>query len=547
VWTDKELYIGQHNAAVICILLDHQKIDHITLATYSVWGVLFTQQQSKHAMHTGFNTLVQSFTTPVHFSSCPTHPVRETRVHASARGHAKPAKIRLGHGTLGRNFIFAWSFGVVLLLVQLRALLPFQASASQGIAVLAASELNVVATALDSSAGHLWIGAMPDLAGVAASYGGNPSNLTDLKGMLDLKGKTDLKGKLDLKGMLDLKGKTDLTEKLRIAIVVTSDDTYAANYQWHTDSMRCYAAQHGYEYIRVPTRDMVTRHNVALQHFDKADWFLFLDGDSMVVNYARRVEEYVDPDVNLVLITRLINGEVCACGYLIRNSAWSRDFLGEWLGYRGGKVYNSDNGILLFILARRLLVTVPEGAERQAAETCVASFERGMAGYNQGKCCLWAIAGRQRKWPALGFRVLRRGHGFLRDDWMAEKMMDSDFIIHHKKRWEGKFVPLSSNPFVDKSGKCKHITGLVWPQFRISGEARRALVCEKDVRFANSGEANFAPDIALCHPNCSSEALEPQHFVPSVAFCLGNYKRPKYTNAICRDLPSANHTVRQVL
>jgi DNA-binding ferritin-like protein len=26
----------------------------------------------------------------------------------------------------------------------------------------------------------------------------------------------------------------------------------------------------------------------------------------------------------------------------------------------------------------------------------------------------------------------------------------------------------------------------------------------------------------------------------ALAFCLGNYKRPKYTNAICRDLPSAN-------
>jgi hypothetical protein len=124
------------------------------------------------------------------------------------------------------------------------------------------------------------------------------------------------------------------------------------------------------------------------------------------------VEEFVDASVNLVLVQRLINGEVCACGYLIRNSAWSRDFLGEWLGYKSGKVHNSDNGILIFILARRLLATVPEGAERQAAETCVASFEKGAPGYNRGKCCFWAIAGRQRTWPALGFRVLRRGQGF---------------------------------------------------------------------------------------------------------------------------------------
>jgi len=38
--------------------------------------------------------------------------------------------------------------------------------------------------------------------------------------------------------------------KLRIAFVVTQDEEYAATYQWHTDSVRCYAEQHGYGYIR---------------------------------------------------------------------------------------------------------------------------------------------------------------------------------------------------------------------------------------------------------------------------------------------------------
>jgi len=42
-----------------------------------------------------------------------------------------------------------------------------------------------------------------------------------------------------------------------------------------------------------------------------------------------------------------------------------------------------------------------------------------------------------------------------------------------------------------------------------------------------------------CHPNCASEALEPEHFVPSVAFCLANNKtaRPRYTDDFCRGLP----------
>ena len=149
------------------------------------------------------------------------------------------------------------------------------------------------------------------------------------------------------------------------------------------------------------------------------------------------------------------------------------------------------------------------------------------------------MAGRKRKWPSLGFRVMRRGHGFLRDDWLAEKLMDTDFIVHHKKRWKGKFESTKTNPFVDASGQCTRIVGLVWPQFRIFGAAQQRLVCEKDVLFANSGAANFAADVAKCHPNCSSEALEPEHFVPSVAFCLAHYYRPRYTDDFCRGLAPA--------
>ena len=174
----------------------------------------------------------------------------------------------------------------------------------------------------------------------------------------------------------------NVASSLRIAIVVTSDDKYAASFQWHTDSVRCYAEQHGYIYMRVPTHDMIRRHGVVLKHLDEADWLLFLDGDSMVVNFNRRIEEYVDPDVNLVLVQRLIDGEIAAGAYLIRNSASSREFLSEILAYRG-KVANSDNGILMLVLARRLLKTVPKGIERRAAETCVASFENGGAGYTQ--------------------------------------------------------------------------------------------------------------------------------------------------------------------
>ena len=214
-----------------------------------------------------------------------------------ACGRVPRPKSRLLRGAPGRALVAAWSLGVGILLVQLRILLPFRASGSEGIAVLAASELHVVAAALDPSAGQLWSKAttlanlnatapydasgvssaghaphearsrfeqeagpfkeetLAGLAGVPVSYG-SPNNLTGLKG------------------------------KLRIAIVVTSDDAYAAKFQWHTESVRCYAEQHGYGYVRVPSRDMHQRHSVVLNSMEHFDWLLFLDGDSMVLNHA---------------------------------------------------------------------------------------------------------------------------------------------------------------------------------------------------------------------------------------------------------------------
>jgi hypothetical protein len=176
---------------------------------------------------------------------------------------------------------------------------------------------------------------------------------------------------------------------------------------------------------------MRERHRVVLDNLHRADLthIMFLDCDAMVVNFAHRIEEYIDPQVHLVLIQRLINGERAAGAYLIDNSDWSRAFLTDILSYRGA-VANSDNGVLLATIAQRLAANVLVAQQRSLAEQCVAAYEQGAAGYGRGQCCLWAIAGRQRKWPALGFKVMRRGHGFMRDDWLAEGLMDSERALH---------------------------------------------------------------------------------------------------------------------
>lgn len=327
------------------------------------------------------------------------------------------------------------------------------------------------------------------------------------------------------------------TRSRNILVLTTSDDAYADNFRWHTDSMRCYAEQQGYTFRRIVS-DKIGRHLVVRDQLPQFDWILFLDGDAMVVNFQRRIEEYVDDDVNIVFIQRLINGEVASGAYLVKNTPWSHRFLSEVVTY-GNRVHNADNGALLAALAHRLLQQ-PHNSTTAQARRCIQRFMvKHQAAYITAKCCLWALAGRRRKWPSLGFKIMRRGHGFMRDDWMAQYMMDSDFIIHHKHRWKHTTV----NPFVDEqTGRCKKIAGLVWPQFRIDGARRRKMVCEKDVRFSNEGASNYAPDVAFCHPHCAADVVEQPHFIPTVDFCLSpNPAKPKFNaSKLCAFDQSSN-------
>ncbi|VDM69137.1 unnamed protein product, partial [Strongylus vulgaris] len=123
-----------------------------------------------------------------------------------------------------------------------------------------------------------------------------------------------------------------------IAIVTIIDN--ATSYVEYTEAMGsvgCYARIHEYEYIVItadlhfdecPHNEMFfRRHCIVASILHNYDYILFLDADIGVVNPNRTIEDYIEDNVDIVFYDRFYTFEVMAGTYLVKNTAWSRDFL----------------------------------------------------------------------------------------------------------------------------------------------------------------------------------------------------------------------------
>jgi hypothetical protein len=95
---------------------------------------------------------------------------------------------------------------------------------------------------------------------------------------------------------------------------------------------------------------MFRRHCYASLSLPKYDYMLFLDADVGVINPTHLIEEWIDERVNVIFYDRLWNHEIMTGGYLIKNSAYSIEFLKNFAYFFNDlpkdRYTGSDNGAI---------------------------------------------------------------------------------------------------------------------------------------------------------------------------------------------------------
>ncbi|CAJ0597322.1 unnamed protein product [Cylicocyclus nassatus] len=228
---------------------------------------------------------------------------------------------------------------------------------------------------------------------------------------------------------------------VNIAIVmVVLGHKAIAIYQKAMLTVSCYARVQGYDFRilnsthyegRCPQKDgFFQRHCIVAHVLPTYDYILFLDADMGVANPKRRIEEYIDPKVDIIFYDRFYNWEITIGSYLVKNTSWSRDFLLNFAKYEERlpkSFHGTDNGAIHAYIAEIIL-----GKND-------VNLARCMQMYNSSKnwddlflyeACIRNILGNN---TTLGkMKILPKGVAWARDNWITNSLwsLERDFIIH---------------------------------------------------------------------------------------------------------------------
>ncbi|VDK44654.1 unnamed protein product [Cylicostephanus goldi] len=215
----------------------------------------------------------------------------------------------------------------------------------------------------------------------------------------------------------------------------------------HKVSVSCYARVQGYDFRilnsshyknRCPQKDgFFQRHCIAAHILTLYDYILFLDADFGVVNPKKRIEEHIDPKVDIIFYDRFYNWEITAGSYLAKNSTWSRNFLlihksisKDFARYEKRlpkSFHGTDNGALHAYVAEVVL-----GQNHTEMALCMDIYRKSK---NFGTLFLYEACVRE----VLGddvylgkIKILPKGVAWARDNWLTNSLwsLERDFIIH---------------------------------------------------------------------------------------------------------------------
>eukprot|EP00033_Pygsuia_biforma_P002310 GCRY01002558.1.p1 GENE.GCRY01002558.1~~GCRY01002558.1.p1 ORF type:complete len:522 (-),score=96.81 GCRY01002558.1:344-1909(-) len=321
---------------------------------------------------------------------------------------------------------------------------------------------------------------------------------------------------IDVNGNVVLSNYSGNAQNPRIGILIVVTNHIRKRITPNINVWRCYAARHNYSlYIVDPdafpdclgTRHFFFhRHCITLKFLPQVDWLFFADGDTIIADMNRSLEDFIDDSYYVIHAMREHCGEVQAGTYLLRNTPQAYTYIQDWIdGYMPSEGYtNTDNGVLHLHLVKHL--------RPESYEECRAAYDASAvhALYDvYVGCCLRAI-GAQREYPEKGIKILRRYHTFSRDwKWVAG-LLPTDFVLHGIKN-PGAVIPDFEWTTREAWERC------IDPAFQLtianatvlSPSDAQARIRQLDFHFAIWKQSSIGfPDIYRCWPHCATNLIE---------------------------------------
>ncbi|KAF1768103.1 hypothetical protein GCK72_008064 [Caenorhabditis remanei] len=204
-----------------------------------------------------------------------------------------------------------------------------------------------------------------------------------------------------------------------------------------------------------PGRKFFRRHCVVSKILPKFEAVLFLDADIGMVNPNRKLQEYMDPQFDIIFYNRHFSAEIATGSYLVKNTPYSIQLLKEFSEYEKklpqDSFHGTDNGAIHLFLAEKLF---PHNLID--LELCRRAWKNSrnvidLLGYSS---CVRTMFGASSDFGKV--RILQKGTGYVRDGWLTNGMFspERDFLLHGWKMNQlatlppGRLLPVPK--FVDK-------------------------------------------------------------------------------------------------
>jgi hypothetical protein len=316
-------------------------------------------------------------------------------------------------------------------------------------------------------------------------------------------------------------------------ILILSDDHANSKDEQQTNALWCYANRHRYAFHILDPNSYTMCFSIPNFFFRKhcavlfyllqnpqLTWVLVLDGDNLLVNATKRIEDFIpqNESTNIVHYERFYNGEIMASNYLIRNNYWSYTYLLRWINLYEilphTPYHNNDNGALqlhfLLILSKNL----------RRVRKCYMLWKKSINEtiYDQYIGCTKCALGAKRLFPHI--QLLRRGHGFARDYREPENaVLENDFLLHSFKN--------NTNIYYSQRVTRNSCTSSWKPPVHEHLFVHNLTIAKELIRHHDMLAAVRHPtsvgwsDIKNCWPNCESELDVESEQLLLQAICQG--------------------------